>query len=93
MSEDARLNAYLLIAFLTATVRTLYARAQHEWPITFSVGVGIFPSVPEDVDQVIAFCERLMYRVKALGKNKVRHRTFDPNEVDSAPPARLHSVR
>ena len=69
------------------------AMAKHEWPITFSVGVGIFPSVPESADRVIAFCDRLMQRVKALGKNKVLHRTFDPNEVDSAPPARLHSVR
>ena len=67
--------------------------ARHEWPITFSVGVGIFPTVPDNVDRVIAFCDRLMQRVKALGKNKVLHKIYDPNDVDSSPPTRLHAVR
>ena len=68
------------------------AMAGHEWPITFSVGVGIFPSVPQDVDRVVAFCDRLMQRVKALGKNRVLHRVFNPDEIDTPTPARLRAV-
>lgn len=65
----------------------------HNWPITFSIGVGIFPSVPENIDRVIAFSDRLMYRVKALGGNKVLHRVYSPDEPDTNPPAQLGAVR
>jgi diguanylate cyclase (GGDEF)-like protein len=67
--------------------------ASHEWPITFSVGVGIFTEVPPDVDETIAFCERLMRRVKSLGKNKIMHRVYDPNETETPVPARVHAIR
>jgi diguanylate cyclase (GGDEF)-like protein len=69
------------------------AMAAHDWPITFSVGVGIFPLVPGNVDVVIAFCDRLMQRVKALGKNKVQHRVYDPNEVETPLPGRVRATR
>ncbi len=69
------------------------AMASHEWPITFSVGVGVFPRAPSGVDQVIGFCERIMRRVKASGKNKVMVRVFDPDEIDSAQRKPLHVVR
>jgi diguanylate cyclase (GGDEF)-like protein len=62
------------------------AMARNNWPITFSIGVGIFPSVPENADRVIAFADKLMYRVKALGKNRVMHRVYDPDELDTIPP-------
>ena len=67
--------------------------AAHDWPITFSVGVGIFTKVPKNVDIVIAFCDRLMQRVKALGKNKVMHRVYDPNDVETPLPGRIHAIR
>lgn len=65
------------------------AMAEHEWPITFSIGLGIFPSVPEDVDRVIAFSDRLLYRVKAMGKNKTLHRVYDPEEPGTTPPTQV----
>ncbi len=65
------------------------AMTEHGWPITFSIGVGIFPSVPRSVDRVIAFSDKLMYRVKALGKNKVLHRVYNSEEPDTNPPAQL----
>ncbi len=68
------------------------AMTQHEWPITFSIGVGIFPSVPDTVDRAIAFTDRLMYRVKALGKNRVLHRVYNPDEPDTNPPTQLSTV-
>jgi len=69
------------------------AMAAHDWPITFSVGVGVFPQVPANVDVVIGFCDRLMQRVKALGKNKVMHRVYNPDEVETPLPSRLHVIR
>jgi hypothetical protein len=67
--------------------------AAHDWPITFSVGVGIFTRVPENVDIVVAFCDRLMQSVKALGKNKIMHRIYDPNDVETPLPERIHAIR
>lgn len=67
--------------------------AKHEWPITFSIGVGVFPAVPASSDQVIGFCESVMQRVKASGKNKIMVRTFDPDEIDSIRRAPLRVVR
>ena len=69
------------------------AMAKHDWPITFSVGVGVFPVVPENVDRVVGFCDRLMYRVKALGKNKVLHRVYNPEEPDTNLLAQLRAGR
>lgn len=62
------------------------AMTEHHWPITFSIGVGIFPTVPGNVDRVVAFTDRLMYRVKAMGKNKVLHRVYNPDEPETNPP-------
>lgn len=69
------------------------AMAEHEWPITFSVGVGIFPQVPGTVDRTVAFCDRLMQRVKALGKNKLMHRVYDPDEIETPVPANVRAIR
>lgn len=69
------------------------AMSRHDWPITFSVGVGVFPSVPASVDEAVAFCERVMQRVKASGRNRVMVRVFDPGGFDSVRRAPLHVVR
>jgi len=68
------------------------AMAQNNWPITFSIGVGVFPVVPENVDRVVAFADKLMYRVKVLGKNKVIHHVYDPDEPSTIPPANIKSA-
>jgi hypothetical protein len=49
--------------------------------------------VPVNVDIVVAFCDRLMQRVKSLGKNKIMHRIYDPDEVEAPPPVRVHAIR
>lgn len=69
------------------------AMAEHEWPITFSVGVGIFPQVPGTVDRTVAFCDQLMQRVKALGKNKLMHRVYDPDEAETPVPSKVRAIR
>jgi len=60
------------------------AMTRHDWPITFSVGVGIFQRVPENVDGVIAFCERVMRRVKTGGRNRVMVEVFAASETAPA---------
>jgi diguanylate cyclase (GGDEF)-like protein len=54
------------------------AMAQHNWPVTFSIGLGIFASVPESEDEMISFTDKLMYRVKSTGKNNVMTEEFKP---------------
>lgn len=68
------------------------AMTRHDWPITFSVGIGVFPRVPAGADRVVGYCEQLMRRVKAAGKNKVLVRVFDPDEIDSMQRTMLHVV-
>jgi hypothetical protein len=41
----------------------------------------------------VAFCERVMQRVKASGRNRVMLRVFDPDEIDSVQRTPLHLVR
>lgn len=65
------------------------AMEEHEWPITFSIGLGLFPSVPENVDRVIAFSDKLLYRVKAMGKNKTLHRVYERGEPGTTAPTQL----
>jgi diguanylate cyclase (GGDEF)-like protein len=47
---------------------------ENKWPVTFSIGIGIFPIVPGDLDHVITFSDSLMYQAKIEGKNKIVHR-------------------
>jgi len=68
------------------------AMTKHDWPITFSIGVGIFSCVPQNADRVIAFSDTLMYRVKASGKNKVMHCVYSPGEANNNPPKNLKAV-
>jgi diguanylate cyclase (GGDEF)-like protein len=46
------------------------------WPVTFSIGLGIFAHVPETDDEIISFTDKLMYRVKSSGKNNVLTEVF-----------------
>mgnify|MGYP006275783527 FL=1 len=74
-------------------VRLEEVMRRHDWPITFSVGVGVFPAAPPDVDRAIAFCEHVMQRVKASGRNRVMVRVFDPDEPDAVRRRPLQIVR
>lgn len=43
----------------------------NNWPISFSVGVAMFPNAPDDIDNAINIADDLMYRVKNSGKNQM----------------------
>jgi diguanylate cyclase (GGDEF)-like protein len=47
------------------------AMVEQGWPVTLSVGLGIFNTVPESEDEMISFTDKLMYRVKSSGKNNI----------------------
>jgi diguanylate cyclase (GGDEF)-like protein len=45
--------------------------AAANWPVTFSIGVGVFPVVPDSEDEIVRFADRIMYAVKDSGKDRV----------------------
>lgn len=60
------------------------AMAARNWPVTFSVGVGIFLEAPKSEDDVISFTDQLMYRVKAAEKNNVIYDEFELHKLGGA---------
>lgn len=53
--------------------RLLHVVDENRWPVTFSIGVATYLSVPENVEETIRAADRLMYQVKHDGKNDIRH--------------------
>ncbi|WP_319524372.1 diguanylate cyclase [uncultured Desulfosarcina sp.] len=53
--------------------RLLSVVAENRWPVTFSIGMATYHSVPENVEETIRAADRLMYQVKHDGKNDIRH--------------------
>ncbi|MBT1071513.1 GGDEF domain-containing protein [Pelotalea chapellei] len=51
----------------------LMAAVQHDWPVTFSIGMVTFVKPPATVDGMIARADGLMYEAKVGGKDKIRH--------------------
>ncbi|HEY0405151.1 MAG TPA: GGDEF domain-containing protein [Pyrinomonadaceae bacterium] len=49
---------------------------EHNWPVTFSVGVVTWVTPPQSVDEVVKRADQLMYSVKNSGKNMIRHEVF-----------------
>ncbi|MDR3440053.1 GGDEF domain-containing protein [Telmatospirillum sp.] len=47
--------------------------AQHDWPVTFSIGLVAYAEAPDTAEQVIADADRLMYAAKHGGKNNTVH--------------------
>lgn len=45
----------------------------HQWPVTFSIGVATYLSVPDSVEETVKAADQLMYEVKHNGKNDIRH--------------------
>lgn len=41
------------------------------WPISFSIGVAVFPVTPASIDEALKIADNLMYRVKKTGKNSL----------------------
>lgn len=48
------------------------AMKKNDWPVTFSIGVLTFLSMPSAVDEMIRLADDLMYTVKQNGKNDIK---------------------
>jgi diguanylate cyclase (GGDEF)-like protein len=46
---------------------------EHDWPVTFSIGVVTFATPPPTVDAMIRTADGVMYAVKNGGKNMIKH--------------------
>jgi diguanylate cyclase (GGDEF)-like protein len=49
---------------------------KHRWPVTFSIGVVSFHTVPPTVNELIQTADELMYSIKTDGKNKIRYAVY-----------------
>ncbi|CAG0966962.1 putative diguanylate cyclase DgcT [Burkholderiales bacterium] len=56
------------------------------WPITFSIGVVAYESVPARARDTVSLADRLMYEVKAAGGDGVRYATFRKGRLSSEAP-------
>jgi diguanylate cyclase (GGDEF)-like protein len=65
------------------------AVAEEGWPISFSMGVVAFDGAPPRARDAVAVADRLMYEVKAAGRDGVRYAAWrDGRLVVDAPEAR-----
>jgi len=58
----------------------LDAMRDHGWPVGVSVGVAIFSGAPPSDGEAVACADRLMYRAKKNGKNRVVYAEFPHQE-------------
>lgn len=65
-------------AFRHAYDRANQAMAHNDWPVTFSVGIVTFESMPESIEQALAVADQVMYGVKKHMKNSVTYTTWVP---------------
>jgi PleD family two-component response regulator len=50
---------------------------ENQWPVTFSMGVLTCAKIPDSVETMVTLADRLMYSVKATGKDGVKYELFD----------------
>jgi len=50
---------------------------ENQWPITFSMGVLTCVKTPDSVETMVGLADRLMYSVKATGKDGVKYEILD----------------
>jgi hypothetical protein len=51
--------------------------SRHGWPVTVSLGVATFNQAPATVDELVKAADDLMYSVKRLQKNSIKHSLID----------------
>jgi diguanylate cyclase (GGDEF)-like protein len=57
-------------------VQKRLADSIRKWPVTFSIGVVTFESVPESAEEMLGLADALMYSVKQSGKGRVEFQRF-----------------
>lgn len=56
--------------------RLLYEMKEHDWPVTFSIGIATFTRMPPSIDDMIRQADKLMYAVKNASKGAIKQEVF-----------------
>lgn len=50
---------------------------EKHWPVTFSIGVVTFKSIPDPIEKIIDMSDALMYSIKSDGKGSVKYMVYE----------------
>ena len=56
--------------------RLLQEMTDHEWPVTFSIGIATFTRMPSSIEDMIRQADKLMYAVKNTSKGAIKQEVF-----------------
>ena len=56
--------------------RLLHEMSEHNWPVTFSIGIATFLSMPSSIEEMIQQADKLMYAVKNTSKGAIKQEVF-----------------
>lgn len=56
--------------------RLLQEMAEHNWPVTFSIGIATFTRMPHSIEEMIRQADKLMYVVKSTSKGAIKQEVF-----------------
>ena len=56
--------------------RLLYEMTDHDWPVTFSIGIATFIRMPPSIEDMIRQADKLMYAVKNSSKGAIKQEVF-----------------
>lgn len=56
--------------------RLLHDMKEHDWPVTFSVGIATFVRMPASIEDMIHQADKLMYSVKHSSKGAIKQEVF-----------------
>jgi PleD family two-component response regulator len=59
-------------------LRLLHEMREHEWSVTFSIGIATFVRMPQSIEDMINQADQLMYSVKYTSKGGIRHEIYGP---------------
>jgi diguanylate cyclase (GGDEF)-like protein len=65
-------------------LRLLHAMREHDWPVTFSIGIATFQRMPQSLDDMVSRADQLMYAVKYTGKGAIRQEVYGPQIAAAA---------
>ncbi len=56
--------------------RLLQEMVEHQWPVTFSIGIATFTRMPSSIEDMIRQADKLMYAVKHTSKGAIKQEVF-----------------
>ncbi|MEQ8952907.1 MAG: GGDEF domain-containing protein, partial [Gammaproteobacteria bacterium] len=69
------------IFFTSLREELLSVARKNNWPIGYSIGVGVFSDFGSNIDEAIKCSDNLMYKVKESGKNAILYAEFSKQIV------------